>query len=486
MKEKIVYWITGSQTLYGDDVLAHVAAHSEEMANYVDKHVPVTVKYLTTCKSSEEVVEAVRKVNAEKDCIGIITWCHTFSPAKMWIKGLSMLQKPMCHFATQYNEKLPYDTIDMDFMNENQAAHGDREFGYIVARMRMENKVVVGYFQDEKALEEIAAWCRVAAGYAFSKEVKVARFSDNMRDVAVTEGDKVEAHIGLGWQVDYYPIGDLVEYIQAVKEEEVDALMAEYAQKYTMGTDRIEVVREQAKYEVALEKFCKERGGYLGIVDHFGSLHGLNQLPGLAIQDLQSKGYGFGAEGDWKIAALGATMQYMAGQKGTGMMEDYTYDLEKGLCLGAHMLEVSPQFAATKPEIQVHPLDIGGKSDPARLVFEGIEAPKAIAVSMVDMGDRMRLIIQKIKLVKYPHPMPRLPVGGLMWQYEPNFKEGVAAWIYAGGAHHTVVSSVVTAEEMVDLGNLWGVEVVLIDENTRIGEFKRQLMWSDAVWKTRR
>ena len=247
MKEKVVYWLTGSQTLYGDDVLAHVAQHSQEMADYVNGHVPVTVKYLTTCKSSDEVIAAVKKVNADDDCIGIITWCHTFSPAKMWIKGLKMLQKPMCHFATQYNEKLPYDTIDMDFMNENQAAHGDREFGYIVSRLRMDNKVIVGYYKDKTALEELASWCRVAAGYAFSRTVKVCRFSDNMRDVAVTEGDKIDAHVNLGWQVDYYPIGDLVGYIEKVTEKEVDALMAEYGEKYTIATKRIEVVRVQAK-----------------------------------------------------------------------------------------------------------------------------------------------------------------------------------------------------------------------------------------------
>ncbi len=483
MKEKIVYWLTGSQTLYGDDVLEHVAQHSEEMANCVNSFMPVTVKYLTTCKSSEEIVAAVKKVNSDENCVGVITWCHTFSPAKMWIKGLKLLQKPMCHFATQYNEQLPYDTIDMDFMNENQAAHGDREFGYIVARMRIDNKVIVGHYTDPSALKELASWCRVAAGLAFSGTVKVCRFSDNMRDVAVTEGDKIDAHEKLGWQVDYYPIAELVAYIEEVTEGEIDALMAEYAKKYTMATDRISVVREQAKYEIAIERFCREKGGYIGIVDHFGTLNGLNQLPGLAIQDLQSKGYGFGAEGDWKIAALGAVMQYMADQKGTGMMEDYTYDLKDGLCLGAHMLEVSPQFAATKPEIQVHPLGIGGKSDPARLVFEGISAPEAIAVSMVDMGNRMRLIVQKIELVKYPHKMPKLPVAGLMWKYRPNFKDGVAAWIYAGGAHHTVVSSVVTAQEMIDLGNAWGVEVVVIDEKTELNAFKQQLLWADEVWK---
>ncbi|MGN1234878.1 MAG: L-arabinose isomerase [Christensenellaceae bacterium] len=485
MKEKVIYWLTGSQTLYGADVLEHVAQHSQEMADYVSERMPVTVKYLTTCKSSDEVVEAIKKVNADDDCIGIITWCHTFSPAKMWIKGLHMLQKPMCHFATQYNEKLPYDTIDMDFMNENQAAHGDREFGYIVSRLRMDNKVIAGYWKDEAVLARLASWCRVAAGVAFSKTVKVARFSDNMRDVAVTEGDKIDTHINLGWQVDFYPVGDLVAYIEKVTDEEVDALMAEYAEKYTMATDRIDVVREQAKYEIAIDKFCKDKGGYIGIVDHFGSLEGMNQLPGLAIQDLQSKGYGFGAEGDWKVAALGAVMQYMAGQKGTGLMEDYTYDMVDGLCLGAHMLEVSPQFAGSKPEIQVHPLGIGGKSDPARLVFEGIEAPEAVAVSMIDMGNRMRMIIQKIELVKYPQKMPNLPVAGLMWKYKPDFKTGIEAWIYAGGAHHTVVSSVVTFQEMVDLANAWGLETVVIDENTEINEFKKQLTYSDMIYKVK-
>ena len=485
MKEKIVYWITGSQTLYGADVLEHVAQHSQEMADYVNGKMPVTVKYLTTCKSSDEIVAAVKKVNADDDCIGIITWCHTFSPAKMWIKGLSMLQKPMCHFATQYNEKLPYETIDMDFMNENQAAHGDREFGYIVSRLRMDNKVIVGYYKDKKALKQLAAWCRVAAGYAFSKTVKVCRFSDNMRDVAVTEGDKVEAHIKFGWQVDYYPIGDLVEYIEKVTDKEIDALMKEYEQKYVMKTDRVNVVREQAKYEIAIDRFCREKGGYIGVVDHFGALHGLNQLPGIAIQDLQSKGYGFGAEGDWKVAAMGAIMQYMAGQKGTGLMEDYTYDFDDELVLGAHMLEVSPQFAGTKPEIQVHPLGIGGKSDPARLVFEGIESPNSVAVSMVDMGDRMRLIIQKIDLVKWPHHMPNLPVGGLMWKIKPDFKTGVAAWIYAGGAHHTVVSSELTVQDMVDLADMWGIESVVIDEHTEINRFKRDLMLSDVIWKNK-
>ncbi len=483
MKEKIVYFIAGSQTLYGDDVLEHVRQHSEEMANYISERMPVTVKYLTTCKSNDEVVAAVKQVNADDNCIGIITWCHTFSPAKMWINGLRMLQKPMCHLATQYNERLPYDTIDMDFMNENQAAHGDREFGYIIARMRMDNKVIAGYYKEEETLARLAAWCKAAAGLAFSKTVKVARFSDNMRNVAVTEGDKVDAHINLGWQVDFYPVGELVEYIDLVTEEEVDAQMAEYATRYTMGTDRIDVVREQAKYEIAIDKFCKDKGGYIGIVDHFGTLQGMNQLPGLAIQDLQLKGYGFGAEGDWKVAALGAVMQYMADQKGTGLMEDYTYDMADGLCLGAHMLEVSPQFAGTKPEIQVHPLGIGGKSDPARLVFEGIEAPEAVAVSMIDMGDRMRLIIQKIELVKYPKRMPNLPVAGLMWKYKPNFKTGIEAWIYAGGAHHTVVSSRLTVQDMVDLANMWGMEAVVIDENTEINEFKRQLMLTDIIYR---
>ncbi len=482
MKEKIVYWLTGSQTLYGAEVLERVALHSEEMAAYVNERMPVTVKYLTTCKSSEEIVRAVEAVNADENCVGAIVWCHTFSPAKMWIKGLNLLRKPLCHFATQYHDRIPYDTIDMNFMNENQSAHGDRELGYLLARLRKARRVIVGHYRDSDALSELASWCKVAAGIAFSESVKVCRFSDNMRDVAVTEGDKVEAHIRLGWQVDYYPIGDLVEEIARVTERETDALLGEYAEKYVMATDRTDVVRQQAKYEIAIERFCRERGGYVGIVDHFGALHGLDQLPGLAIQDLQGKGYGFGPEGDWKTAALGAVMQYMAGQKGTGLMEDYTYDLKSELVLGAHMLEVSPQFAATKPEIQVHPLAIGGKSDPARLVFEGIAAPEAVAVSLVDMGNRFRLIVQKIECVKYPKKMPALPVGGIMWKPKPDFKTGVAAWLYAGGAHHTVVSTELSVSEIVDFADFYGLETVVIDEKTEIGIFRRQLSEHDLIY----
>lgn len=481
MKEKIVYWITGSQTLYGDDVLQHVAKHSEEMVRYINEHMPVTVKYLTTCKNSDEVEDAVKQINSDDNCIGVITWCHTFSPAKMWIRGLRKLQKPLCHFATQYNKELPYSSIDMAFMNENQSAHGDREFGYILARLRLSHKVVVGHYTDERALRNLSDWCIAAAGYAFSEKVKVCRFSDNMRDVAVTEGDKVEAHIHFGWQVDYYPIAELVDYISQVTDEQIDVLMKEYAQKYDMGTENIAAVREQAKYELGIERFLKENGGYTGLVDHFGTLNGLRQLPGLAIQDLQAKGYGFGPEGDWKISALGAIMCYMAGQRCTGLMEDYTYDLSRDAVLGAHMLEVSPQFAKDKPRIEVHPLSIGGKEDPARLVFEGIASPEAIAVSMVDMGNKMRLIIQQIEFVPYPAKMPNLPVGSLMWKYKSSFDNGVAAWLYAGGAHHTVVSSIVTLEQMLDIASMWDIETIVLNEKTDLHELNRQLALSDKI-----
>ncbi len=482
MKEKIVYWITGSQTLYGEDVLAHVAEHSKEMADYVSEKMPVTVKYLATCKSSEEVDAAIKAVNCDENCIGVIVWCHTFSPAKMWIKGLKKLQKPLCHFATQYNKELPYATIDMDFMNENQSAHGDREFGYILARLRLPHKVVVGHFTDERALHRLADWCIAAAGYAFSERVKVCRFSDNMRGVAVTEGDKVEAHIKFGWQVDYFPIAELEEAIGRVTDAETDALLDAYKEKYTLATENFAAVREQAKYEIAIERFLKERGGYNAFVDHFGTLGGLHQLPGLAVQDLQAKGYGFGPEGDWKVAALGVIMSYMAGNSCTGMMEDYTYDLSRDAVLGAHMLEVCPQFAKDRPRIEVHPLSIGGKEDPARLVFEGISAPEAIAATMVDMGGRMRLIIQQIELVPSPEKMPNLPVGSLMWQYKSGFDDGVAAWLYAGGAHHSVVSAKVTMQEMLDLAEMWDIEAVVIDENTDLAILKRQLAVGDKIW----
>ena len=483
MKEKVVYWITGSQTLYGADVLEHVAQHSEEMANYVNKQMPVTVKYLTTCKSSDEIVEAVKKVNADSDCIGIITWCHTFSPAKMWIRGLSMLQKPMCHFATQYNRTIPNEEIDMDFMNLNQAAHGDREHGFIGARLRIARKVIAGYWQDEAVQDRLGRWMRAAVGVAVSKELKVMRFGDNMREVAVTEGDKVEAQMKLGWQVNTWPVGRLVEEMNAVTEAEIDALMEEYRASYDFATDDLATVRYQAREEIAMKKML-DAEGCLAFSNNFQDLYGMEQLPGLASQHLMAQGYGYGGEGDWKVAAMTAILKAMSeGQSGgTAFMEDYTYDLTSGeeLELAAHMLEVSPVFAANKPEIQVHPLGIGGKSDPARLVFDGIDG-EGIAVSMIDLGDRFRLVCAEITLVRQPAPMPKLPVARLMWKLKPDFATGAAAWIYAGGAHHAVVSTALTVDDIRLFAKMTNTELVVIDDKTDINSFEQQLALLDAA-----
>ena len=469
---KKLYFIAGSQDLYGEAVLKQVAADAKDMANFLNEQLSplVAVEYAATVRDSDEAEDVLVKASADKDCVAVICWMHTFSPAKMWIRGLQALTKPMLHLHTQYNEKLPYATIDMDFMNLNQAAHGDREFGFICTRLGVKRQVVVGYYKHPETVEAIRKFANVAVALNYSHGMKVAMFGNNMRDVAVTDGDRVESEIRYGWNVNYYAMGDLVALVNAVTPEEVEAKMAEYATKYTMATDNLDAVKEQAKYQIALEKFiAKERVG--AFTDTFQDLYGLKQLPGLAVQDIMANGVGFGPEGDYKTSALMAVMCKMAeGRKGaTAFMEDYTYDLTPGKEkeLAAHMLEVSPVFAATKPEIQVHPLGIGGKEDPARLVFDGIEGD-AIAVSMVDMGTHFRLICAKIKLIKQPKPMPELPVARLMWEILPDFKTGAAAWIYAGGAHHAVVSTALTAEDIKLFAKLTDTELVVIDENTRV------------------
>lgn len=467
---KKLYFIAGSQDLYGEAVLKQVAADAKDMASFLnDQLLPkVAVEYAATVRDSDEAEDVLVKASADKDCVGVICWMHTFSPAKMWIRGLQALTKPMLHLHTQHNEKLPYSTIDMDFMNLNQSAHGDREFGFICTRLGVKRRVVAGYYKHPETVAAIRKFADVAVAMNFSHGMKVAMFGNNMRDVAVTDGDRVESEIRYGWNVNYYAVGDLVSLVNNVTEGETDAKMAEYARKYTMATENIAAVREQAKYQVALEKFIrKEHVG--AFTDTFQDLYGLKQLPGLAVQDIMAQGVGFGPEGDYKTSALMAVMCKMAeGRKGaTAFMEDYTYDLTYGSEkeLAAHMLEVSPVFAATRPQIQVHPLGIGGKEDPARLVFDGIEGD-AVAVSMVDMGTHFRLICAKIKLIRQPEPMPELPVARLMWNILPDFKTGAAAWIYAGGAHHAVISTALTAEDIKLYANLTDTELVMIDENT--------------------
>lgn len=485
IKDYKFWFLVGSQTLYGQEVLDTIDGRAKEMAEEMSKNLPWALEYKGTAKSNDEIYSVVKQANADDSCAGIVVWMHTFSPSKMWIDGLVNLQKPYCHLATQYNRTIPNEEIDMDFMNLNQAAHGDREHGFIAARLRAKRKVIAGYWQDEEVQDRLGQWQRSAVGAMFSKQVKVMRFGDNMRQVAVTEGDKVEAQIKLGWQVNTWPVGKLVSYIDAVTDSEVDALMAEYKEKYAFNTDNIDSVKYQAKCEIAMQKMLDEEG-CCAFSNTFEDLYGMKQLPGLATQRLLEKGYGYGGEGDWKVSALTAVMKAMAVGKngGTGFMEDYTYDLTKGseLSLGAHMLEVCPTLAADKPKIEVHPLGIGGKEDPARLVFEG-KAGNAIVATLIDMGGRFRLICQDIECVKPIYEMPNLPVARVMWKAKPNLLTGLEAWIMAGGAHHSVLSYDLTSENMEDWAEIMGIEFVHIGENTNLEELKNRLFLNDLAWK---
>lgn len=472
-----LYFITGSQDLYGEDTLKQVAADSKVIAAYLDEKLKdyVRVEFRPTVRNSGEIVSVCREASADDECVGIITWMHTFSPAKMWIKGLQLLTKPLLHLHTQANEKLPYDTIDMDFMNLNQSAHGDREFGFINARMGIPREVAVGYYRHDDVIAQIRRFAEVAEAIAFSKNLKLAMFGSNMREVAVTDGDRVESQIRYGWEVNYYGIGDIVALVDNVTDAEVDAKIAEYKEIYEINTNDLAAVREQAKYEIALDRFLTE-GGFGAYTDTFQDLHNLKQLPGLATQRMMAKGFGFGAEGDYKTAALGAVLFQMARHRkgATGFMEDYTYDFADELVLGAHMLEVSPVFAANKPKVEVHPLGIGGKDAPARLVFDGIKGD-AVAVCMIDLGDRFRLVAAEIELVKQPKSMPKLPVARLMWRLKPDFKTGASAWIYAGGGHHTVVSSALTMDDIRLFAKLTRTELVAIDSGTDLKTLQNEL-----------
>lgn len=487
---KKIYFISGSQDLYGEETLARAEKDSNEMAGFLNEKLNdiASVEHTPIVTTAAEAEKLCVKASADEDCIGVIMWMHTFSPAKMWIRALQALKKPMLHLHTQYNEKLPYDSIDMDFMNLNQSAHGDREFGFICTRLGIKREVVVGYYRNENVIAQIRRFASVALAVDFGKGMRVAMFGNNMRDVAVTDGDRVESEIKFGWNVNYYALGDLIQLVNAVTDAEIDEKMTEYAEKYDMDTDNVAAVKEQAKYEVALDKFIASEK-ISAFTDTFQDLHGLDQLPGIAVQNIMAKGIGFGPEGDYKTSALGAVLQKMAeGREGaTGFTEDYTYDLTDGkeLELASHMLEVSPVFAATKPKIQVHPLGIGGKSDPARLVFDGVSG-EGIAVSMVDMGDRFRLICAEITLVKQPEPMPKLPVARLMWTLKPDFKTGAAAWIYAGGAHHAVVSTALTAEDIRLFAKLTNTELVIIDGKTDLNAFEQQLEMLDTISRFKR
>jgi L-arabinose isomerase len=487
-KDTIELWfVTGSQHLYGEETLKQVNDDSKAIAAAFDKAdaIPVKVVFRPVLTTADAITATCVEANNSPKCAGLIAWMHTFSPAKMWISGLKKLNKPLLHFHTQYNRDIPWNEIDMDFMNLNQAAHGDREFGYICSRLRLERKVVVGHWQDKDAVNAIGVWSRAAMAALDARSLKVARFGDNMRDVAVTEGNKVSAQLYLDYQVHGYGVGDLAFAVSKVSDRQVTALVKQYGDQYKASAKVLAspAIREAARIEAGMRSFL-EKGGFKAFTTTFEDLHGLVQLPGLAVQRLMADGYGFGAEGDWKTAALVRSMKVMAeGLKGgTSFMEDYTYHLDpKNMAaLGAHMLEVCPTIAAGKPTLEVHPLGIGGKDDPARLIFR-TSTGKAIVASMVEMGDRFRLIVNTMKVVDCP-PMPKLPVASVLWKPDPDLKTAATAWIYAGGAHHTGFSQALTAEHMADFAAMTGTEFVLIDEKCQIEEFKKELRWNDLYY----
>ena len=488
-----VWFVTGSQHLYGEATLQQVAAHSQEMAAYLHASaaIPVSVVYKPTVKSTEEIYAVCQEANAAANCIGIIAWMHTFSPAKMWINGLKILHKPMLHLHTQYNRDIPWQAIDMDFMNLNQSAHGDREFGFMVSRMRLRRKVVVGHWQDATVLDHINVWARAAAAWHDWQGARFVRFGDNMRFVAVTEGDKVEAELQFGFSVNTHGIGDLVSMIAGVSDADMDDLCGLFEQQYRVE-DRLKKggaahasLRESARIEIGLRRFL-EQGNYKGFSDTFEDLHGMVQLPGMAVQRLMAEGYGFAGEGDWKTAALVRAMKVMGAglQGGNSFMEDYTYHFEPGneLVLGAHMLEICESIAEGKPSCEIHPLGIGGKADPVRLVFN-VRGGDALNASIIDMGNRFRMLVNTVEAVAPEHPLPKLPVARVLWRPHPNMQDGCAAWIYSGGAHHTCFSQNLSTAHLEDFADMAGIECVVIDRNTGLRALKNELRWSDVYYQ---
>lgn len=480
------FWlVVGTQFLYGEEIFETINSQAAEIANEWSERLCCKVVAKPCVKTSKEILDIMRSANNDEKCAGVITWMHTFSPSKMWIAGFIALKKPYLHVNTQYNRDIPWNDIDMDFMNLNQSAHGDREHGYIAARMHLKRKVVAGYWKDENVQNKIDVWMRAAVGAAESRKLRVLRISDNMRNVAVTDGDKIEAQIKLGWQVDHYGVGDIIKLVDAVTDDEIDAQMSEYEKNYLMDTDNIEAVRYQAREEVALKKFL-DKEGFGAFHTNFEDLQELRQLPGLAAQDLMRQGYGFGAEGDWKVAAMTRVMKLMSeGMKGgTAFMEDYTYHFEPGneMLLGSHMLEVCPSVSAEKPKIQVHPLGIGDREDPARLVFKA-QTGNAIVVTLVDMGDRLRMIVNDVECKEQINDMPNLPVAGVLWKPLPCLQTSAEAWIYAGGAHHSVLSYSLTTQHMRDFAEIMGIEFVYINKNTEINDFRKELFYNDVAYK---
>ncbi|MFZ6002056.1 MAG: L-arabinose isomerase [Bacteroidota bacterium] len=492
LKKLEVWFVTGSQHLYGEETLKQVAEHSQHIARGLNASasIPVSVVFKPVLKTPDEIFQLCQEVNTAENCIGIIAWMHTFSPAKMWIGGLKILQKPLLHLHTQFNRDIPWSTIDMDFMNLNQSAHGDREFGFIMTRMRLNRKVVAGYWEHAEVQAQIAVWLRAACGWHDWQNAKFCRLGDNMRQVAVTEGDKVEAEIKFGFSVNGFGMGDLVKVVNQVSDTEIKKLIDEYSAKYELAASlkkdaaQHQSLVEAARIEIGLREFL-QAGGFKGFTDTFEDLHGLVQLPGLAVQRLMAEGYGFGAEGDWKTAALVRAMKVMAtGLKGgNSFMEDYTYHFQPGreLVLGAHMLEICESIAKGKPSCEIHPLGIGGKADPVRLVFN-VAGGNALNASLIDMGNRFRLLVNEVEAVEPQEQLPKLPVARVLWKPQPDMLTGCAAWIYAGGAHHTVYSQNLTSQHIEDFAGMAGVELVRIDKNTNISTLKNELRWNEMYY----
>jgi L-arabinose isomerase len=486
-----VWFVTGSQHLYGPETLKKVQdnATAIQRALAASPDIPVQVICKPVMTSSEAILQMCQEASSSKNCVGIICWMHTFSPSRMWIAGLRSLNKPLLHLHTQFNQELPWSTIDMDFMNLNQAAHGDREFGFIGARTRLKRKIVVGFWQDATIQAEIGVWMRAAVAWHDAQRLKVVRFGDNMRNVAVTEGNKVTAEIKLGYAVNGYGVGDLVQRMRQASDEEVNRLAAEYDETYAVaeplrpGGSRRDSLRTAARIELGLRRFLNETGAH-AFTDTFEDLHGLDQLPGIAVQRLMADGYGFGAEGDWKTAALVRAVKVMAQglRGGASFMEDYTYHLKDGgQVLGAHMLEVCPSITDEKPTVEIHPLAIGGKADPVRLVFTAA-AGKAVNASIVDMGNRFRLIVNEVNLIRPAQPLPKLPVARGVWIPEPNLKVAATAWISAGGAHHTALSRAITSEHLQNFADIAGIECLRIDRSTELSAFLKELKWNDVYY----
>jgi L-arabinose isomerase len=488
LKKYEFYFVTGSQDLYGAETLRKVDEHSKAMVEALDPKLPCKLIWKPVVKGPDAILALVREANSNPNCAGIITWMHTFSPSKMWIAGLTQLAKPLCHLHTQFNRDIPWDSIDMDFMNLNQSAHGDREHGFIGARLRLPRKVVVGHWEAPAVLEKLSGWMRTASAFADGRSLKVARFGDNMREVAVTEGDKVEAQIKLGWSINGYGVGDLVKVVKEVSDAEVEKLVKVYADEYEIAADAkagagLERVKVQARIELGLKTFL-EAGKFGAYTDTFEDLHGLAQLPGLASQRMMAAGYGFGAEGDWKTSALVRAMKVMAtGLGGASFLEDYTYNFDPAApaVLGSHMLEICPSIAKGKPRLEVHPLGIGGKDDPARLVFAGDPGP-ALNATLVDMGGRMRLILNEVDAIE-AKAMPKLPVARVLLKPRPDLERAAESWIIAGGAHHTGYSRVVKTEWMRDWAEMASIECLVIDAKTDPNDLRKEIRWNEIGYK---